>query len=187
QGLEVLLDAIARTRDDAQPIRLRLWGEPPVGSGGRAGERYRATILARVDRLAIADRVDVAGPLAAEDVPARLGACDVVALPYEERRGSPGLASISSVAYDAYDAGTPIVASRVRALPELVDDGVDGVLVPPGDAGELATTLRALRDDPSRRRALRAGARARGQALGLDATGRAARAVYTDLPRSTGT
>lgn len=184
KGLEVLLDAIALTRDDAAPIDLRLWGGPPVGSGGRAGERYRAAILATVDRLGIADRVDVAGPLAAEDVPAHLGACDVVALPYEARRGTPGLASISSVAYDAYDAGTPIVASNVRALPELVDHGTDGVLVPPGDPRALAATLRALRDDPSQRETLRAGARARGAALGLDATGRAARTVYAGLPRS---
>ncbi len=183
KGLERLLDAIALTRDDRAPILLRLWGAPP-GSGNRSGERYRETILAAVDRLGIADRVQVAGPLAADDVPARLAACDVVALPYEERRGTPGLASISSVAYDAFSAGTPVVASRVRALPEVLSDGVDGVLVPPGDARALAATLRDLRDDPARRRALRAGARARGRTLGLDAAGRAAGAVYRGLPRS---
>nr|WP_246852331.1 glycosyltransferase [Patulibacter sp. SYSU D01012] len=183
KGIDVLLAAVALTRDDDAPIRLRLWGGPPAGGGSPADRRQRAAVGAAAARLEIADRVALPGPLADADVPACLAACDVVALPYEERRSTAGLASISSVAYDALAAGTPVVASRVRALPEIVRDGVDGLLVPPADPRALAAALRALRDDPVRRRALRAGARERASLLGLGATGRAARDVYAGVLR----
>jgi glycosyltransferase involved in cell wall biosynthesis len=48
-------------------------------------------------------------------------------------------------------AGTPVVASRVGGLPELVRDGVDGFLVDPGDVDGLRTAVSRLLDSPSRR------------------------------------
>jgi glycosyltransferase involved in cell wall biosynthesis len=48
---------------------------------------------------------------------------------------------------EAMASGCPVVASRVGAVPELVNDGVDGLLVTPGDSDELASALRMLHDD----------------------------------------
>jgi glycosyltransferase involved in cell wall biosynthesis len=55
---------------------------------------------------------------------------------------------------EAMSAGLPVVASRLSGIPELVEDGVSGLLVPPGDAAALADALRRLNDDPSLRRRL---------------------------------
>jgi len=62
------------------------------------------------------------------------------------------------VAVEALTAGTPVVASRTGALPELVTDGVDGLLVPPGDRGALAVALTNLVTDADRRTAFGAAA-----------------------------
>lgn len=59
---------------------------------------------------------------------------------------------------EAMATGLPVVASRLSGIPELVDDGVNGLLTPPGDAVSLANALERLRLDPALRRRLgRAG------------------------------
>jgi glycosyltransferase involved in cell wall biosynthesis len=60
-------------------------------------------------------------------------------------------------------AGRPIVASRVAGIPDVIDDGQHGVLVPPGDAPALAAAIGRLLDDPAA--ALRLGERARRRVL----------------------
>ena len=61
--------------------------------------------------------------------------------------------------------GCPSVATRVGGIPEVVQDGVSGVLVAPGDAFALAHALEALIASPTRRRALGAAARQRARSL----------------------
>jgi glycosyltransferase involved in cell wall biosynthesis len=70
-------------------------------------------------------------------------------------------------------AGTPVVASDIAGYRDVVRDGVDGVLVPPGDAQALAEALRDLYDEPERRASWR-GPRPRRPAVRL-AAGRAPR------------
>ncbi|MEN3534711.1 glycosyltransferase [Microbispora sp. ZYX-F-249] len=60
---------------------------------------------------------------------------------------------------EAAVAGVPVVASRIGGLPELVDDGRTGLLVPPGDADALAAAMLRLAADPVRARELGAAAR----------------------------
>jgi len=62
------------------------------------------------------------------------------------------------VAVEALTAGVPVVASAIGALPEIVSDGVDGVLVPAGNREAVASALRALVTDDARRAQLAAGA-----------------------------
>lgn len=64
------------------------------------------------------------------------------------------------VAVEALTAGVPVVASAVGALPELVTDRVDGLLVPPGDRNALVVALSGLVGDAPRRERLAAAARA---------------------------
>jgi glycosyltransferase involved in cell wall biosynthesis len=52
---------------------------------------------------------------------------------------------------EAMSSGLPVVASRISGIPELVEDGVSGLLAPPGDAEALAAALRRLADDPELR------------------------------------
>jgi glycosyltransferase involved in cell wall biosynthesis len=61
----------------------------------------------------------------------------------------------------AMACGLPVVASRVGGVPEIVRDGVDGLLVPPGQVAALASALRTLVADSARRRAMGGHARQR--------------------------
>jgi glycosyltransferase involved in cell wall biosynthesis len=65
--------------------------------------------------------------------------------------------------YEAMSCGTPVIATRVGGIPELVDDGVTGLLVPPRDAHALADALIDLLRDPARRAAM--GKRGREKAV----------------------
>ncbi len=69
--------------------------------------------------------------------------------------------SFPTVALEAMAAGAAVVASRIGGLPEAVIDGESGLLVTPGDAGELAAALERLLGDPALRERLGSGARAR--------------------------
>lgn len=64
---------------------------------------------------------------------------------------------------EAMACGVPVIASCTGAIPELVDDGITGLLVPPGDSQALADAITALLDDPARRE--RMGQRAREKAV----------------------
>ena len=64
---------------------------------------------------------------------------------------------------EAFAAGTPVVASDIAGYRDVVRDGVDGVLVPRGDAQALAEALRDLWEEPVRRAAM-----ARAAALGAE-------------------
>ena len=59
---------------------------------------------------------------------------------------------------EAMAAGVPVVASAVDGVPEVVEDGVNGILVPRGDAGALAGALERLLDNPGEGRVLAAAA-----------------------------
>ena len=62
---------------------------------------------------------------------------------------------------EAMLCGRPVVASRVSAIPEVVEDGVTGLLVAPDEAGALATAIAALLGDPARAVAMGASGRRR--------------------------
>ena len=76
---------------------------------------------------------------------------------------SLGGESFGMVLTEAFAAGTPVVASDIAGYRDVVRDGVDGVLVPRGDAQALAEALRDLYDEPDRRAAM-----ARAAALGVE-------------------
>ena len=79
---------------------------------------------------------------------AELLAADVLAAP------SLGGESFGMVLTEAFASGATVVASDIAGYRDVVEDGVDGVLVAPGDAQALAETLRELYHEPQRRRAL---------------------------------
>ncbi|HSJ07875.1 MAG TPA: glycosyltransferase family 4 protein [Longimicrobiales bacterium] len=87
---------------------------------------------------------------------------------------------LGSALLDAMDYGVPIVASGVGGIPDIVQDGLTGLLVPPDRPVDLAMAIRRLHDDAELRRRLAANARAR-----LDGFTPAAMAGrYLDLYRS---
>src|SRR5207248_508162 len=98
-------------------------------------------LRALAERLGVADAVRFLGFRG--DVPALMRRAEIVALP--SRWEGFGL-----VLLEAMDAARPIVASAVGAIPEVVEAGVTGLLVPPERPGELAQALVSLLNDPRR-------------------------------------
>jgi glycosyltransferase involved in cell wall biosynthesis len=64
---------------------------------------------------------------------------------------------------EAMVAGKAIVASATGGIPEAIHDGREGILVPPGDVGALASGLRSLLTDPQQRHALATAAESRAR------------------------
>lgn len=108
-----------------------------VGSP-RPGDGYRGRLLERAWRLGIQDRVRFVGPRPHDELARWFSAADVTVLATESE-GWP------NVLLESLACGTPVVATRVGGTPEIVRDGVDGLLVPHGDTRALADALgRAL-------------------------------------------
>jgi glycosyltransferase involved in cell wall biosynthesis len=85
------------------------------------------------------------------------------------------------VAMEALAAGTPVVASHVGGLPEIVRDGVDGVLVTPGDSAALAAAVRDLLDDDARRDAMAVAARVGAARFAPESVADAVDGVYASV------
>lgn len=104
--------------------------------------------------LGVGDRLHVTGPVTADELVRLYRRAAVVAVPsLYEGFGLP--------AVEAMACGTPVVASRAGALPEVVEAGGGGVLVPPRDPEALAKSLRTLIEQPDQREALGRHARQR--------------------------
>jgi len=105
-----------------------------------------------------------------------MAALDVLVLPSIRSEAIP------QVIPQALAVGTPVVASTVGGSPELIRDGENGRLVPPGDSGALAAAILDLLRDPERARAMaRAGQAMVGAQYTIDATMGRTAAVYGAL------
>lgn len=143
KGVGELLDAAARLAPRFPRLRLVLGGE-----GSHDWVRRRAA------ELGIADRIELPGWLDAGARDGELARCWLFCLP-SHAEGLP-MAMLEAMA-----AARPVLASRVGAVPEAVRDGVDGLLVPPCDAGALAAALACLLGDPALHARLAQAARMR--------------------------
>jgi glycosyltransferase involved in cell wall biosynthesis len=132
---------------DAWPAVLRACPQTYLLIVGE-GSRHDA-LEAQARELRIAHRVVFTGRR--DDIPAVTAALDVAVLPsYREAQGLTIL--------EAMALSRPVVASNVGGIPEMVEDGVTGILVPPHDAPALATAItRLLRDHPFADTLARAG------------------------------
>ena len=141
----VLVEAMARVRaavPDARALLIGAFREPG----------YEASVRARIAALGLGDAVGVTGFLANPfPVVERL---DVLAHP--ALRDPFPLALLEGMAL-----GRPIVASAVGGIPEMLEDGVSGLLVPPDDPPALSAAIVGLLRDPARRARMGAAARDR--------------------------
>lgn len=129
---------------------LPRWPGLRIVIAGAGAERRALEGLATA--LGLARAVMLLG--ARDDIPDVLDAFDV-AVNSSDFEGSP----LSVLEY--MEAGLPVVATRVGGLPQLIDDGVHGLLVPRRDPASLAVALDALLSDADRRRAMGAAGRRR--------------------------
>lgn len=143
KGVDVLVRAMAAVAPEVPNARLVVAGEIWDGE-----ERLRTL----VDELGLADRVDLRLTyLPGEEVDVLMRDADAVVLPYTSGTGTQQVRV-------AQRHGVPVIASRVSTMPEQVRDGVDGLLVRPGDVDDLATAIRRLYE-PGRLATLRSAVR----------------------------
>ncbi|MGC8784817.1 MAG: glycosyltransferase family 4 protein [Armatimonadota bacterium] len=134
KGLGVLLDAWERVVTECPQARLVIAGQ------GYDLPNYRERIL-RDPQCVLIDRF-----VSSQEVAQLFTEASIVVLPYVE-------ATQSGVISVALAFGKPAVVTSVGSLPEMVEDGVSGIVVPPRDPDSLATAIvRLLRDEPLRRK-----------------------------------
>ncbi|MBS1884565.1 MAG: flippase-like domain-containing protein [Actinobacteria bacterium] len=97
--------------------------------------------------------IDVRGRVSEEELWGELHAADVLCAP------SLSGESFGMVLTEAFAAGTPVIASAIAGYGDVVTDGVDGLLVPPGDPQRLAEELQRVAHEPQRLAAMGAAAR----------------------------
>lgn len=129
KGHDVILAAMELVLRALPQARLLLVGSGPLSA------RINRTIVAQ----GLADRVVIAG--ARNDVEHLLPGCDVVALPSWQE-------GIPVSALEAMACSIPVVATRVGGTPEVVVNGRNGLLVPPGDPKALAHALLRILQHP---------------------------------------
>ncbi len=167
KALEVLLEAISLLLVRVPDAHLVIAGDGPE----------RAMLEDRTRGLGLQDRVHMLG--VRHDVDAILKAADVAALS-SDYEGMP-LFTFESAA-----SGTPLVATDVGALTNLVDDGHSGLLVPPRDPEALADGLAMLLTDPARRERMAAAATARLERFTIDTVALEFADLYERLRREAG-
>ncbi len=167
-GIDILLRAFALLPEhapDGRPLRLRL-----LGTGPQAAD-YQALSAT----LGLQHRVEFAGNIAHALMPAALQQLDIYVAP--SRQESFGVSVLEASA-----CAKAVVASRVGGLPEVVQHGVTGLLVPPGDVPALAAALLQLVQDAPLRAALgAAGRRMVQERYGWEACVSTMVAVYRQL------
>ncbi len=143
KGLHVLLDAFARIRPRFPDARLSV-----VGDG------HWAPYQQKIKALGLSECVRYRGQIPHPEIGKHYRSAYLLAAP--TRHESFGL-----ILAEAMACGIPVVATRVTAIPEVVEDGVTGLLVPVDDPTALADALAAVLSDPERAAAMGRAGRAR--------------------------
>src|SRR4051794_14151485 len=157
KGHAVLLESLARLRDEGLRLDLTVAGD---------GEERRPLNELAVS-LALSEQVRFLGAVGQDELPDLYGEADVFCLPTLAE-------AVGVVNMEAMATGLPVVSSRLMGVPELVEDGVSGLLVEPGDSDGLAEALRTLAGDPKMRRQMGEAGRRKVEAE-FDATAEAAK------------
>lgn len=150
KGQHVLLRAAGRLKGRGQDLQVVFVGAPAPHSPEDAS--YRCSLESSARELGLEGNVFWAGYQA--DPNPYYARFDVLAIPSTASEGFP------LVALEAMQCGVPVVASRTGGIPEVVREGVNGLLVPPGDEQALAASLERVLSDSTLRTRLQAGARA---------------------------
>jgi glycosyltransferase involved in cell wall biosynthesis len=134
KGQAGLLEAFASILPDCPDIELVLAGDGPESG------RLRAI----ADRLSISERVRFTGRLSERDALEGIAQADILVV-------SSFMEGLPIVLMEAMALGTPVIATRVAGIPELVEDGKSGLLFTPSKWDELADCIRRLVGDDALR------------------------------------
>jgi len=140
KGHKYVIEACRLLRERGVDFDCHLVGDGPM----------RRAIRAQIAEAGLQSQVHVHGERSRPAVVKMLAEADVAALAsVPTRRGKRE--GIPVVLMEAMASGLPVVATAITGIPELVDSGISGLLVPPGDPTALADALQALGRDPELR------------------------------------
>ncbi|MCA9061145.1 MAG: glycosyltransferase family 4 protein, partial [Planctomycetaceae bacterium] len=132
-GVDFLLEAFLRLHCECQNVRLHIIGDGPMRESlQQSAAAFPATVANSIEFRAV---------VSPEDMPEHLNRLDIAVAPYGDTRES-WFSPLKVYEYMA--CGLAVVASATGQLCDLVEDGVNGLLVPPGDCEQLATALTSL-------------------------------------------
>jgi glycosyltransferase involved in cell wall biosynthesis len=151
KGVHSLIEAFARVAEDFAAARLVIVGDD-------ANKAYATELKNLVAKHALGERVRFLPPMAQAELARRMSRARAFVLP----SFSEGL---GRVVFEAMASATPVVGSRVGGIPDMVEDGVTGFLVPPGDDEMLAAKLRWLLEHPAEAKVMGERARAAAERL----------------------
>src|SRR5829696_1375475 len=159
KGVSTLVEAAGLLEDPSAQVIL-------VGDGPK-----RKALECEAKRLGVADRLHFVGFVAHDRVPAVLAHADLLVLPslYEE---------LGTVLLEAMQAALPIVASKTGGSPDVIEEGVNGLLVPPGEPEALAHAIDRLLVDRDLACRLSEGAQERGKDYDWEVLAERVLAVY---------
>jgi glycosyltransferase involved in cell wall biosynthesis len=149
KGLMELLEAFRRISVDHPQVVLVLAGDGPE----------QARVRAWCEKHGLQEQVMFPGHAGGSAKADRLANADIFVWPSSRGKGCP------IALLEAMGAGLPVVVTAVGSIPEVIQPGVNGLVVPPRDPDTLEVALRALIDDPALRKAI--GERNREQAWRL--------------------
>jgi len=140
----ILLEGVNLLLREGRNVRLRFVGDGPD----------RASLQKRIRELDLSDRVILEGWKNQDEVRGLYRNADIFAL-------ASSAEGVPVVLMEAMAMRIPCVATRITGVPELIRDGIDGLLVTPSEPVELARAIARLIDDPTLRRRLAEAGRAR--------------------------
>jgi len=162
KGYDTLIAAFARLAPRHPALRLEIAGDGPT----------RSALEAQAADLGVAQRVKFPGWT--NDLPESMSRWSAFVQPSHEE-------ALGITVLQAMACGLPVVASNVGGLPEIVEDGRTGLLVPPGDVDALASALDRLLSEPALRAAMGEAGRARSSRYGEARFARDVEALYREL------
>ncbi len=141
KGFEELIEAMVKVIREGCNVKLVIVGDAIYQNS----ESYKQKLLSLVCSVGLQDRVIFTG--FREDIPEILASFDIFVLPSR----SEGFGRVN---LEAMAMGKPVISTNVGGIPEVVLDGVTGILVPPGNSRELAHAIMKLLNDRELRESL---------------------------------
>lgn len=136
KGFPVLLEACKQLRDEGLAFRCEIVGDGPL----------QKSLRRKIEAFDLQAHVHLLGALPSQQVEEKLRAADLFVLASQRSREG-NMDGIPVALMEAMATGVPVITTRVSGIPELVEDRVTGLLVPPADAHALARAIGDMLED----------------------------------------
>lgn len=136
KGFADLISACALLQRGGRRVSAKIIGEGPLDSALRA----------HIASLSLGEQVELCGPRSQAEIRNFLAEATVFVLPCATEQGG-GMDNLPTVIMEAMAAGLPVISTPVAGVPEMVEHGRTGLLVPEHNVAELATAIERLISD----------------------------------------